>query len=110
MQLADPANRDAVAEDVGRASRVAPDRLRGPVVETGAGQRSHAFEIALQVVEINRAAGLAPLRIGDIAAGRRSHPQRLQRRRALFRFRSEEHTSELQSLTPTSYAVFCLKK
>src|SRR3546814_10330681 len=75
MQLADPANRDAVAEDVGRASRVAPGRLRGPVVETGAGQRSHAFEIALQVVE-----------------------------------RSEEHTSELQSLMRNSYAVFCLQK
>src|SRR3546814_7489664 len=26
------------------------------------------------------------------------------------RFRSEEHTSELQSLMHTSYAVFCLKK
>src|SRR3546814_20575206 len=56
MQLSDPANRDAVAEDVGRASRVAPDRLRGPVVETGAGKRSTAFEIAIKVVEINRAA------------------------------------------------------
>src|SRR3546814_6490943 len=27
-----------------------------------------------------------------------------------FAFRSEEHTSELQSLMRTSYAVFCLKK
>src|SRR3546814_5321502 len=27
-----------------------------------------------------------------------------------IRFRSEEHTSELQSLMRTSYAVFCLKK
>src|SRR3546814_7641122 len=27
-----------------------------------------------------------------------------------FEFRSEEHTSELQSLMRTSYAVFCLKK
>src|SRR3546814_8179346 len=27
-----------------------------------------------------------------------------------FRFRSEEHTSELQSLMRISYAVFCLKK
>ena len=27
-----------------------------------------------------------------------------------FVFRSEEHTSELQSLPPISYAVFCLKK
>src|SRR3546814_971236 len=29
---------------------------------------------------------------------------------ALSRARSEEHTSELQSLMRTSYAVFCLKK
>src|SRR3546814_5212321 len=29
---------------------------------------------------------------------------------ALFSFRSEEHTSELQSLMRISYAVFCLKK
>src|SRR3546814_2369233 len=29
---------------------------------------------------------------------------------ALVRFRSEEHTSELQSLMRTSYAGFCLKK
>src|SRR3546814_10267997 len=29
---------------------------------------------------------------------------------AVRRFRSEEHTSELQSLMRTSYAVFCLKK
>src|SRR3546814_4761039 len=29
---------------------------------------------------------------------------------ALFASRSEEHTSELQSLMPTSYAVFCLHK
>src|SRR3546814_1899217 len=28
----------------------------------------------------------------------------------LFAFRSEEHTSELQSLMRISYAVFCLKK
>src|SRR3546814_3662339 len=27
-----------------------------------------------------------------------------------FSYRSEEHTSELQSLMRTSYAVFCLKK
>src|SRR3546814_4602795 len=29
---------------------------------------------------------------------------------AFFLFRSEEHTSELQSLMRISYAVFCLKK
>src|SRR3546814_9164538 len=32
------------------------------------------------------------------------------RSRADPRFRSEEHTSELQSLMRISYAVFCLKK
>src|SRR3546814_2066311 len=31
-------------------------------------------------------------------------------RRELFLLRSEEHTSELQSLMRISYAVFCLKK
>src|SRR3546814_3026260 len=30
--------------------------------------------------------------------------------RAVGQFRSEEHTSELQSLMRISYAVFCLKK
>src|SRR3546814_8612494 len=30
--------------------------------------------------------------------------------RQIARFRSEEHTSELQSLMRISYAVFCLKK
>src|SRR3546814_1420378 len=29
---------------------------------------------------------------------------------AIFEFRSEEHTSELQSLMRISYAVFCLQK
>src|SRR3546814_4148912 len=35
-------------------------------------------------------------------------PRTLKRRR--IRVRSEEHTSELQSLMRISYAVFCLKK
>src|SRR3546814_2095140 len=35
---------------------------------------------------------------------------RRERRRALQRPRSEEHTSELQSLMRISYAVCCLKK
>src|SRR3546814_6225534 len=33
-----------------------------------------------------------------------------QRRQSDGRFRSDEHTSELQSLMRISYAVFCLKK
>src|SRR3546814_4485683 len=34
----------------------------------------------------------------------------IERRRSLQGIRSEEHTSELQSLMRISYAVFCLKK
>src|SRR3546814_3843281 len=34
----------------------------------------------------------------------------LERTRAVDRVRTEEHTSELQSLMRISYAVFCLKK
>src|SRR3546814_7595220 len=41
---------------------------------------------------------------------RRQHPATLQGRYAGHRRRSEEHTSELQSLMLISYAVFCLKK
>src|SRR3546814_2646655 len=37
------------------------------------------------------------------------HPETLQSR-GIPSLRSEEHTSELQSLMRTSYAVFCLKK
>src|SRR3546814_1384787 len=36
-----------------------------------------------------------------------AYPERI---RAILPFRSEEHTSELQSLMRISYAVFCLKK
>src|SRR3546814_2063561 len=37
-------------------------------------------------------------------------PQRTEAGSAFARARSEEHTSELQSLMRISYAVFCLKK
>src|SRR3546814_6805945 len=38
------------------------------------------------------------------------HQGRLLREGTLEQIRSEEHTSELQSLMRISYAVFCLKK
>src|SRR3546814_4530931 len=43
--------------------------------------------------------------------GERSEPQQIHGAGALgFATRSEEHTSELQSLMRISYAVFCLQK
>src|SRR3546814_2904501 len=41
---------------------------------------------------------------------RRDADARRRQRLLLFGLRSEEHTSELQSLMRISYAVFCLKK
>src|SRR3546814_2477987 len=48
---------------------------------------------------------------GKRATRTRPHPDRdEQQQRPRARPRSEEHTSELQSLMRISYAVFCLKK
>src|SRR3546814_1064702 len=55
-----------------------------------------------------------PFRLDDPdVAGRRFHPRQqihLRFPRPGVPHRSEEHTSELQSLMRISYAVFCLKK
>src|SRR3546814_1152960 len=63
--------------------------------EQGFDQRVHAVDA---LAEIGRRAGFAP-------ADRPLFLERHHRQR-----RSEEHTSELQSLMRISYAVFCLKK
>src|SRR3546814_5727263 len=64
-------------------------------------------------------AGISRVDVAAYAAGDEARPhrleradQRLQRRLAALQHvqRSEEHTSELQSLMRISYAVFCLKK
>src|SRR3546814_8302314 len=62
-------------------------------------------------------AGISRVDVAAYAAGdeARLHrleraDQRLQSRLAALQHRSEEHTSELQSLMRISYAVFCLKK
>src|SRR3546814_7363749 len=59
------------------------DLLGRPLVGAAAGQRDHEGKLAIGLVEPGA---------------------------ALDQRRSEEHTSELQSLMRTSYAVFCLKK
>src|SRR3546814_8362566 len=50
--------------------------------------------------------GLSPPGAGSVPR----HRDGGQHRRDARRLRSEEHTSELQSLMRISYAVFCLKK
>src|SRR3546814_9969654 len=66
------------------------------------GQRRHPADL----LDLHRADGTGRAEEGD--AGR--DPQRQLRRQAAGEPRSEEHTSELQSLMRISYAVFCLKK
>src|SRR3546814_7945947 len=50
------------------------------------------------------------LRIPDMTRPRRPLSNSASTASCSIRFRSEEHTSELQSLMRISYAVFCLKK
>src|SRR3546814_3860100 len=57
---------------------------------------------------IDRALRKAAIRLAG--AGRSPGQQRNSFVDGLDRIRSEEHTSELQSLMRISYAVFCLKK
>src|SRR3546814_21031919 len=64
----------------------------------GAG-KAHVGDVALSQVDLRRRA--RPLDDHEFAALRQAVPA--------FQ-RSEEHTSELQSLMRISYAVFCLKK
>src|SRR3546814_9916342 len=48
--------------------------------------------------------------VGPHAKTKKTQAQRVADIFDLFQMRSEEHTSELQSLMRISYAVFCLKK
>src|SRR3546814_8669577 len=66
---------------------------------------AHHLEHAVDAFEQVAAGFVVLLRVIDIA---RRRPARNHRPRA--RGRSEEHTSELQSLIRISYAVFCLQK
>src|SRR3546814_5539939 len=59
------------------------------------------------VQQVVRAQGQRPA-VAGLEAGRGVH--RPRRAVGLVEGRSEEHTSELQSLMRISYAVFCLKK
>src|SRR3546814_8388338 len=53
---------------------------------------------------------VSPDKIEAAVAAYTTHINRENRERRIQADRSEEHTSELQSLMRISYAVFCLKK
>src|SRR3546814_2868251 len=84
---------------LGAAVRTVEDRRRGgplrrPVAESG---------LRIDRVHGPSVYGTSPPASSAGRSGRRCVPDRC-------RSRSEEHTSELQSLMRISYAVFCLKK
>src|SRR3546814_5382513 len=93
-----------------RTDRLFPYTTR---VRSGVGdQQGEALAFGLEQLGVRLAAacGQAPVDVARVvsvrvlARLRILHPAPAQRRR------SEEHTSELQSLMRISYAVFCLKK
>src|SRR3546814_5604300 len=108
-----------VIVDIDGAAVVGPDRGADAAIEVG-GERSrvgavpvHHVENAVLIAELlivepdigdpasigrDDRAGIRPVTIGQ------------RRHNAAIDVRSEEHTSELQSLMRISYAVFCLKK
>src|SRR3546814_3010807 len=80
----------------GRGQRAEYVRAR----PAGLGRRQHDAETGRAAIEPNRAEAADP--------DRRDRSLRMPA--VPHRHRSEEHTSELQSLMRISYAVFCLKK
>src|SRR3546814_1232766 len=85
------------------------DRLRVDQVDRGRRQLSQTFEAVREIETVARGKHVferlqAPRFRGIEAAV----AQRLDE--GMIDSRSEEHTSELQSLMRISYAVFCLKK
>src|SRR3546814_8509887 len=78
-----------------------PDTLMGVTFLSIAGEHPLAAKAARDNPEL--AAFLAELRRGGVSEAELE----AQEKRSM---RSEEHTSELQSLMRISYAVFCLKK
>src|SRR3546814_5308094 len=82
--------------------------VRLDVTEGPSGRRQRSDEDKARIVAESLTAGV---RVADVA--RRHGLTRWQVydwRRRVRDGRSEEHTSELQSLMRISYAVFCLKK
>src|SRR3546814_4551427 len=96
--------------EVGAAGAAEPRRID----EAGADRADHAAD-AVDAERVERVV-IDKLRLQDadrVEADDRSHRakhERAERAAVARRRRSEEHTSELQSLMRISYAVFCLIK
>src|SRR3546814_6860107 len=84
---------------------IRPHRTRGPALACRHDQKRRAWRSQ------NRAAHTSvQYSVGRRSVGADHCVRRFHRQAARRLDRSEEHTSELQSLMHISYAVFCLKK
>src|SRR3546814_10048668 len=73
--------------------------------------REDREEVAQRLVDEKGLSLIPPFNHPDVIAGQGTAAKELfEEVGALDQLRSEEHTSELQSLMRISYAVFCLKK
>src|SRR3546814_2307418 len=94
-----------IPELVARAFRVAMQGRPGPVVIA---LPEDMLDDVATVADAPTVVPAAPAPLPDDIA--RFETLLAQAARPIFIVRSEEHTSELQSLMRISYAVFCLKK
>src|SRR3546814_4360864 len=90
--------------------------FRSQALWLGQWQLGSNFRAILSSAQYLRVGDIRQFEQGSVRAGQSGY-QRLDdsgaeghRRHPLYLGRSEEHTSELQSLMRISYAVFCLKK
>src|SRR3546814_6884938 len=67
-------------------------------------------QLAETIGQVSGAAGMVRDAASEISSGSNDLASRTEQQAASLEERSEEHTSELQSLMRISYAVFCLKK
>src|SRR3546814_4726046 len=94
-----PVKREPEAAEEPLEPQVGHDRRDQPAAPERAGLGPVAGDQRHQLVAVDLGAGL----VGQ------NEPVRVAVQRDSEMGRSEEHTSELQSLMRTSYAVFCLK-
>src|SRR3546814_7292878 len=123
----DVCSSDRVARIVDDAAKLG---ISGRWHQRGRGQRQDRGTGGDQVAEIGGIHGITPSLLGDgLLAGEKTEARSMSAAQSSTRWRSQcaakscapcasisaeirsaEHTSELQSLKRTSYAVFCLKK
>src|SRR3546814_5248281 len=101
-------NQDRPPENDGRTGRRGAAALRNILGQGGALVLASDFRAGAERTDHQYA--LRAHRLGTLDYLRRAAHRELRPWRDLHAGRSEEHTSELQSLMRISYAVFCLKK